>query len=126
MIAQIHGTLAAKVPGEVIVDVGGVGYQVFIPLNVFYRLPDIGAALRLQIHTHVREDAIQLFGFHDLADKQVFLLLNGVSGIGPKLALNILSGIPAENLAARVARRRPGAVGGDSWGGQEAGRAHDR
>ena len=98
MIAQIHGTLAAKVPGEVIVDVGGVGYQVFIPLNVFYRLPDIGAALRLQIHTHVREDAIQLFGFHDLADKQVFLLLNGVSGIGPKLALNILSGIPAENL----------------------------
>ena len=99
MIAQIRGTLAVKVPGEVIIDVGGVGYQVLIPLNVFYRLPDVGAALTLQIHTHVREDAIQLFGFQDVAEKQVFLLLNGVGGIGPKLALNILSGIQAEDLA---------------------------
>ncbi|MGZ8495702.1 MAG: Holliday junction branch migration protein RuvA, partial [Candidatus Binatia bacterium] len=79
--------------------VGGVGYLVFIPLNVFYHLPDVGAPMSLQIHTHVREDALQLFGFHDLAEKQVFLLLIGVSGIGPKLALNILSGIPAEELA---------------------------
>jgi Holliday junction DNA helicase RuvA len=99
VIAQIRGTLAVKVPGEVIIDVGGVGYQVLIPLNVFYRLPDVGAALTLQIHTHVREDAIQLFGFQDVAEKQVFLLLNGVGGIGPKLALNILSGIQAEDLA---------------------------
>ena len=99
MIAQIRGTLAVKVPGEVIIDVGGVGYQVLIPLNVFYRLPEVGAALTLQIHTHVREDAIQLFGFQDVAEKQVFLLLNGVGGIGPKLALNILSGIQAEDLA---------------------------
>lgn len=86
-------------PGEVIIDVGGVGYQVLIPLNVFYRLPEVGAALTLQVHTHVREDAIQLFGFQDVAEKQVFLLLNGVGGIGPKLALNILSGIQAEDLA---------------------------
>jgi len=99
VIAQISGKLARKQPGEVIVDVGGVGYLVFIPLNVFYRLPDIGAPVSLQIHTHVREDALQLFGFHDLGEKQVFLMLMAVSGIGPKLALNILSGIPAEDLA---------------------------
>lgn len=99
MIAQISGKLAHKQPGEVVIDVGGVGYLVFIPLNVFYRLPDIGAPMSLQIHTHVREDALQLFGFHDVSEKQVFLLLMGVSGIGPKLALNILSGIPAEDLA---------------------------
>jgi holliday junction DNA helicase RuvA len=83
----------------VVIDVGGIGYLVLIPLNVFYHLPDIGAPMSLQIHTHVREDALQLFGFRDLAEKQVFLLLMGVSGIGPKLALNILSGIPAEDLA---------------------------
>jgi Holliday junction DNA helicase RuvA len=99
VIAQISGQLAQKLPGEIVIDVGGVGYQVFIPLNVFYRLPDIGAAVSLQIHTHVREDSLQLFGFHDVGEKQVFLLLTGVSGIGPRLALNILSGIPAEELA---------------------------
>jgi Holliday junction DNA helicase RuvA len=99
VIAQISGTLAQKVPGEVIVDVGGVGYQVLIPLNVFYQLPEIGAPVSLQIYTHVREDALQLFGFNDRAEKQLFLLLISVSGIGPKLAVNILSGIPAEELA---------------------------
>lgn len=99
MIAQISGQLAQKLPGEIVIDVGGVGYQVLIPLNVFYRLPEIGAAVSLQIHTHVREDSLQLFGFHDAGEKQVFLLLTGVSGIGPKLALNILSGIPADQLA---------------------------
>jgi holliday junction DNA helicase RuvA len=99
VIAHISGTLAQKIPGEAVVDVGGVGYQVFIPLNVFYRLPEIGASVSLQIYTHVREDALQLFGFHDLAEKQIFLLLIGVSGIGPKLAVNILSGIAAEELS---------------------------
>jgi len=99
VIAQISGTLAQKVPGEIVVDVVGVGYQIFIPLNVFYRLPEIGAPVSLQIHTHVRDDALQLFGFQDLAEKQIFLLLISVSGIGPKLAVNILSGIPAEELA---------------------------
>jgi Holliday junction DNA helicase RuvA len=102
VIGQISGTLAHKTPGEVIVDVGGVGYQVFIPLNVFYGLPEVGASVRLYIHTHLREDALQLFGFRAAAEKQVFLLLNGVSGIGPKLAVNILSGIPAEELAEAV------------------------
>jgi Holliday junction DNA helicase RuvA len=99
VIAQISGTLAQKIPGEIVVDVSGIGYQVLIPLNVFYQLPEIGAPVRLQIHTHVRDDALQLFGFQDLAEKQIFLLLIGVSGIGPKLAINILSGIPAEELA---------------------------
>lgn len=99
MIAQLSGQLAQKLPGEVVVDVAGVGYQVIIPLNVFYRLPEIGAAVCLQIHTHVREDALQLFGFQDRAEKQVFLLLTAVSGIGPRLAINILSGIPADELA---------------------------
>ena len=99
MIAHISGTLAQKIPGEAVVDVGGVGYQVFIPLNVFYRLPEIGASVSLQIYTHVREDALQLFGFQDHGEKQLFLLLLGVSGIGPRLAVNILSGIAAEDLS---------------------------
>jgi len=99
VIAQLNGRLAQKLPGEIVVDVAGVGYQVFIPFNVFYLLPEIGSDITLQIHTHLREDALQLFGFRDLAEKQVFLLLNSVTGIGPKLALNILSGIPAEDLS---------------------------
>ena len=99
MIAKINGTLERKVPGEVIINVGGVGYQVFIPLSVFYRLPEVGGAVSLYIHTHLREDALQLFGFLEHEEKQVFLSLNSVTGIGPKLAINILSGIPAEELA---------------------------
>ena len=102
MIAHIRGTLAHKVPGEVIVDVGGIGYHVFIPLTVFYRLPDIGAPVSLHIHTHLREDALQLFGFQEPHDKEVFLLLNSVAGIGPKLAVNILSGIPAAELTQAI------------------------
>jgi Holliday junction DNA helicase RuvA len=99
VIAKISGTLAHKIPGEVIIDVGGIGYQVLIPLSVFYRLPEIGEAVNLQIHTHLREDALQLFGFLEQEEKQVFLMLNNVAGIGPKLAINILSGIPADDLA---------------------------
>ena len=99
MIGKLSGTLTDKAPTEITIDVGGVGYQIFIPLSVFYRLPDVGARVSLYTHTHVREDALQLFGFLGPEEKQVFLLLNGVSGIGPKLAVNILSGIPAEDLA---------------------------
>jgi Holliday junction DNA helicase RuvA len=99
MIGRISGTLAHKAPGEITVDVGGVGYQIFIPLSVFYRLPDLGEKVSLHIHTHLREDALQLFGFLDPEEKQVFLLLNSVAGIGPKLAVTVLSGIPADNLA---------------------------
>jgi holliday junction DNA helicase RuvA len=99
VIAHITGTLAQKIPGEVVVDVNGVGYQIYIPLNVFYGLPEIGAKVSLQTHTHVREDALQLFGFQSGAEKEIFLLLTAVSGIGPRLALSILSGIAAEDLA---------------------------
>ena len=76
MIAKIRGTLADKSPGEVIVDVGGVGYHVFVSLGVFYRLPEVGEPVSLYIHTYVREDALHLFGFLDHGEKQVFLLLN--------------------------------------------------
>jgi holliday junction DNA helicase RuvA len=99
VIAQISGTLAQKIPGEIVVDVNGIGYQISIPLNVYYRLPEIGGRVSLQVYTHVREDTLQLFGFQDSAEKQIFLLLTAVSGIGPKLAVNILSGIAAEDLA---------------------------
>jgi Holliday junction DNA helicase RuvA len=99
VIAHISGTLAQKIPGEIVVDVNGVGYQILIPLNVFYGLPEIGGRVTLPVHTHVREDALQLFGFQDSAEKHIFLLLTAVSGIGPKLALNILSGIAADDLA---------------------------
>jgi Holliday junction DNA helicase RuvA len=95
MIAHLRGTLAAKSPGEIIVDVGGTGYQVFVSLNTFYELPDIGGEVSLSIHTHVREDALQLYGFADRNEKRVFELLLAVSGIGPRLATNVLSGIPA-------------------------------
>lgn len=99
MIGSISGILASKAPGEITIDVGGVGYQIFIPLSVFYRLPEPGEKVRLFIHTHLREDALQLFGFLEAEEKQVFLLLNSVAGIGPKLAVTILSGIPADDLA---------------------------
>ena len=98
MIAKVRGILDHKAPGEVIVDVGGVGYQLFTALSVFYRLPEVGEPVTLLVYTHVREDALQLFGFFDPAEKQAFVLLTGVSGIGPRLALNILSGMAASEL----------------------------
>ena len=98
MIAKLRGKLDHKAPGEVIVDVGGVGYQLFTALSVFYRLPEVGEPVTLLVYTHVREDTLQLFGFFDPAEKQAFMLLTGVSGIGPRLALNILSGMAAGEL----------------------------
>ncbi len=98
MIAQLAGSLAYKSPEQLVVDVHGVGYQVLVSLNSFYRLPEPGDSVRLLIHTHVREDALQLYGFIDRQEKDLFLLLNSVSGIGPRLALNILSGTPTAEL----------------------------
>jgi len=98
MIAQLAGTLAYKSPEQLVVDVHGVGYQVSVSLNSFYRLPEPGGAVQLLIHTHVREDALQLYGFLDPEEKGLFLLLTGVSGIGPRLAMNILSGTPTQEL----------------------------
>jgi len=102
VIGKISGTLAHKVPGEIILDVGGVGYQILIPLTVFYRLPEIGGPLSLYVHTHLREDALQLYGFLEQEEKRLFLHLTGVAGIGPKLAVTVLSGIPAEDLARAI------------------------
>ncbi len=102
MIAQLRGRLTAKHPGQIVVDVGGVGYRVFIPLSTYYQLPAVEEEVSLRIFTHVREDAIQLYGFHTLHERVTFELLTGVSGIGPRLAVNILSGISVEELIAAI------------------------
>ncbi len=102
MIAHISGKLIQKQPNSVIVDVGGVGYELNVPLSTFYDLGDIGANVSLRVHTHVREDALQLFGFRTEAEKKLFLLLNSVSGIGPKLAITVLSGLSAEELIQAI------------------------
>jgi Holliday junction DNA helicase RuvA len=98
MIARLKGRLVAKTPGEIVVDVGGVGYQVFVTLTTFYGLPAPGGEVTLDVHTHVREDAIQLYGFGDPQEREVFRLLLTVSGIGPRLATNVLSGIPPDDM----------------------------
>jgi Holliday junction DNA helicase RuvA len=102
MISLLTGEVAYKSIDHIIVDVGGVGYRLHIPLSTYYALPDAGT-VRLHVHTHVREDAIHLFGFFDLDEKAMFLLLITISGIGPKLALNILSHIPTASLRTALA-----------------------
>lgn len=102
MIAHISGKLIQKQPNSVIVDVSGVGYELNVPLSTFYDLGEIGANVSLRVHTHVREDALQLFGFRTDAEKKLFLLLNSVSGIGPKLAITVLSGLSAEELIQAI------------------------
>jgi Holliday junction DNA helicase RuvA len=104
MIAHITGILLSKSPQSVIVDTTGVGYQVFIPLSTFYQLPNEMEKISLNVYTHVREDTLQLFGFQTGIEKEIFLLLISVSGIGPKLALNILSGIGIEDLVSAIVR----------------------
>jgi len=102
VIAQVRGRLLRKEPQEAIVDVGGVGYRVAIPLSTFYRLGDPGGEVTLLTHTHVREDALALFGFLTAAEQALFERLIAVSGVGPKLALSILSGIEAPDLVAAL------------------------
>lgn len=97
MIALLSGNIVHKSTNQIIVDVGGVGYRLLIPLSSFYSLPEEGA-VRLHVHTHVREDAISLFGFLTMEEKEMFVLLLTISGVGPKLALNILSNIPVNDL----------------------------
>jgi Holliday junction DNA helicase RuvA len=98
MIAFITGTLLNKTPSALIVEVQGIGYQIFIPLNTFYRLPEVKETVSLHLHTHVREDALQLYGFISTLEKDLFLLLLGISGVGPKVALGILSGMELTEL----------------------------
>lgn len=102
MIAHLRGTLLEKHPNQVIVDVGGVGYEVLIPVSTFSSLPETGGEVRLHIHTHVREDALVLFGFVSQTDKALFEKLITVSGVGPKLAITTLGGLTAPDLAAAI------------------------
>ena len=102
MIAHISGTLLAKHATSVIVDVGGVGYEVTIPVTTFYDLGDAGAPVKLRIYTHVREDALQLFGFRTERERELFTLLISVSGIGPKSAVAMLSGMSADEIVMAI------------------------
>ncbi|MBE0596027.1 MAG: Holliday junction branch migration protein RuvA [Desulfuromonadales bacterium] len=103
MIALLTGTIAYRSIDHLIVDVGGVGYRVTIPLSTFYALPGTGM-VRLQVYTQVKEDAIHLYGFLTAEEKELFTLLISVSGVGPKLAVNILSNIPAADLQSALAQ----------------------
>lgn len=104
MIGRLAGVLAECTPGAVLLDVGGVGYRLQIPLSTFYRLAGAsGGVATLHVHTHVREDALSLFGFATAEELDAFERLIAVSGVGPKMALAVLSGIDAEGLRRAVA-----------------------
>jgi Holliday junction DNA helicase RuvA len=102
MISHLRGTLLEKHPNQVVVDVGGVGYEVTIPVSAYSSLPEKGAEVRLHVYTHVREDTLALFGFVSAGDKALFEKLITVSGIGPKLAVTALGGLTAPDLAAAI------------------------
>jgi Holliday junction DNA helicase RuvA len=102
VIAHLSGTLLDKQLQRLIVDVGGVGYDVQVPLSTFYAVGDIGARVALRIHTHVREDALQLFGFATPLEQTLFERLIAISGIGPRVALAVLSGIEPEALIRAI------------------------
>jgi Holliday junction DNA helicase RuvA len=108
MIARLKGVLISRQPDQVIVDVGGVGYRVFVSLTSFYELPQPGQEVELFIHTVVREDAINLYGFFTGEEKATFILLTSVSKVGPKLALSILSGITSAELWQAVQTKDTG------------------
>jgi holliday junction DNA helicase RuvA len=102
MIAHLSGTLLSKHATSVILDVAGVGYEVTIPLSTFYELEDAGSKVQLRIYTHVREDALQLYGFKSTRERELFLRLISVSGIGPKLGITLLSGMSADEIIASI------------------------
>ena len=104
MIAHLRGRLLDKHPNRIVVDVNGVGYDVFVPLSTFYGLGDPGADVALRIHTHVREDALLLYGFATRLEQDLFERLIGVGGIGPKVALAVLSGIEPVELIRAIER----------------------
>jgi len=107
MIAHLRGTLLEKHPNQAIVEAGGVGYAVTIPISTYAALPETGREVRLRIHTHVREDVLALFGFLTQEEKFLFERLISISGIGPKLAITVLSGLAVADLIAAI---RAGAV----------------
>ena len=102
MIALISGKIVYKGISHVIVDVQGVGYRIFIPLTTFYELPETGQTITLHVHTNVKQDAINLFGFYTVQERDLFQLMISVSGIGPKMSMNILSGISAQELLRAI------------------------
>jgi holliday junction DNA helicase RuvA len=102
MIAWLSGILRRKADDSLIVDVGGVGYEVTVPLSTYSRVPETGDAVVLHVYTHLREDSLSLFGFSTELEKEVFLLLLGVSGVGPKLALSVLSGLSLDDLVTAI------------------------
>src|SRR5436853_7921629 len=104
MIALLRGALIEKHPNQAIVETGGVGYDVTIPISTFTRLPEPGAEVRLRIHTHVREDALALYGFLTQDEKALFEKLISVSGIGPTLAVKVLPGLAATELIHAIRR----------------------
>ena len=102
MIAHLSGTLLSKQPNSVILDVGGVGYEVNIPVSTFYDLDEEGSNVKLRIYTHVREDTLQLFGFKTTRERELFLKVISVSGIGPQLGIKLLSGMSADEMIASI------------------------
>jgi Holliday junction DNA helicase RuvA len=102
VIAHLRGRISDKQPNRIVIDVNGVGYDVFVPLSTFYGLGEVGADIALRIHTHVREDALALYGFSTSLELTLFERLIGVSGIGPKLALAVLSGIEPHELVRAI------------------------
>jgi Holliday junction DNA helicase RuvA len=102
MIAHLSGTLLTKAPNAVIVDVAGVGYEVNIPLSTFYELASEGSNVELRIYTHVKEDALQLYGFTTARERELFINFISVSGIGPKIGIALLSGMSADELVASI------------------------
>jgi Holliday junction DNA helicase RuvA len=104
MIALLRGRVVEKHPSRVIVDVHGVGYDLHVPVSTFYEVGDVGADVTLRVYTHVREDALQLFGFLTDLEKQLFERLIGISGIGPKVAVAVLSGMAPRDLLTAVQR----------------------
>ena len=102
MIAHLSGTLLSKQATSVILDVGGVGYEVTIPISTFYELEEPGSKVQLRIYTHVREDALLLYGFKTARERELFMRLISVSGIGPKLGITLLSGMSADEMIASI------------------------
>jgi holliday junction DNA helicase RuvA len=104
MIAFLRGRVLDKHPNRIVVDVNGVGYDLYVPLSTYYDVGEVGTEVALRVHTHVREDALQLYGFLTALEQHLFERLIGISGIGPKLAVAVLSGIDSDELVASIQR----------------------
>jgi holliday junction DNA helicase RuvA len=104
MIAFLRGRVLDKHPNRIVIDVNGVGYELYVPLSTYYDVGEAGTEIALRVHTHVREDALQLYGFLTMLEQQLFERLIAISGIGPKLAVAVLSGIDSDELVSSIQR----------------------